>query len=229
MVKQHLKRLNIPNTWHIKKKEHKFVVRPKPGPHSLNTSMPLLIILRDKLHLARTMKEARNILNEHVVMVDKVRKKDPKLPVGLFDVVYFKDSETHYRLCMDSKGRIQIQEAKKDTDVKPCKVKGKRYIKKGQIALTLFDGRTLITDKNEYKVNDTILLEMLKNEVKQHIKFEKGCLVLITDGKHAGETGSIEDIKGDKIILKSKGGSFETAKKYVYVIGKDKPVIEIAC
>ena len=230
MVKQHLKRLNTPNTWNLKRKEAKFIVRPKPGPHTIETSMPLLVILRDKLGIVRTAKEARKVLHEQIVMVDGIRRKDLKIPVGMFDVINLKKADLYYRVLMDSKGRLALKETSKDTEIKPCKIKAKRLVKGGKIGLTLFDGKLLVTDGQDCKVNDTIMLELVRNQIKECLKFGKGSLVLITDGKHAGTTGIIEDIREDKILIKSKGkGSFETSKEYAFVIGKDKPAIDIEC
>lgn len=38
MVRRHLKRIAAPKTWPIKRKEHKWIVRPTPGPHPLKNA-----------------------------------------------------------------------------------------------------------------------------------------------------------------------------------------------
>ena len=39
----HLKRIAVPKSWPIKRKENKWIARPMPGPHSLNHSISLNI------------------------------------------------------------------------------------------------------------------------------------------------------------------------------------------
>ena len=47
-------------------------------------------------------------------------------------------------------------------------------------------------------------------------------------GKHSGEIGRVEDILEDKITYKRKTGEVvETLRKYVFVIGKEKPVVSL--
>jgi len=64
--------------------------------------------------------------------------------------------------------------------------------------------------------------------INTHIKLEKGSTIFLIGGKHLGETGTIEDITGNKIIYKIKSNEvFETLKKYAFVIGIDKPIIKL--
>src|SRR3989344_2156643 len=60
-----LKRLASPKFWPIERKKKRYVVKPKPGPHSLEKSLPLGIIIRDVLHYA----ENKNV--EKVIKYDK--------------------------------------------------------------------------------------------------------------------------------------------------------------
>jgi len=57
-MSRHLKRLTIPKTWKISKKESKWAVKPSPGKHPISKAIPLGIVIRDMLHYADTMKEA---------------------------------------------------------------------------------------------------------------------------------------------------------------------------
>ena len=93
--------------------------------------------------------------------------------------------------------------------------------------LNLHDGRNILTDKKDFKVRDTLLIELPSQKIVQHLKFEPGSLVFFIAGKKMGQTANLKEIKDDKIICKAGGDEFETAKDYAFVIGKDKPVITI--
>ncbi len=228
MVKNHLKRLAVPRSWPIKRKETKFICRPNPGAHQLKFGIPLGIFIRDILKYAKTMHEVKNILKNRNVLVDGVRKKEHRFIVGLMDVIGISEIKKYYRVILDKKGKISLIEIKEnDASIKPCKVTGKNKVK-GKTQLNLFDGRNILVDKDDYKVNDTLIISFPNQEIKKHLKFEKNVLVFFTGGKHIGGTGVVEDIVSDKIRYKNtKGEVFETLKKYAFVIGKEKSEIKI--
>jgi ribosomal protein S4E len=66
-------------------------------------------------------------------------------------------------------------------------------------------------------------------KIKEHLKLEKGSFVYLSGGKYKGESGIIEEIKDSKIKVKSKKGeSFQTSKKFAFVVGKDKAIITLS-
>lgn len=85
--KNHLKRVAAPRTWPITRKTSKWVVKPTPGAHSEERGMPLVVVLRDLLHLADKSKEIKQILHEGQVLVDGRVRKDHRFVVGMFDTV----------------------------------------------------------------------------------------------------------------------------------------------
>lgn len=228
MVKDHLKRLAAPKSWPIKRKESKFISRPSPGLHSLKSGIPLCVFLRDILNYAKTTREVKKILQSRNVLVDGVRRKKHRFIVGLMDVIAVSEIKKYYRIILDKKGKISLIEIEKnDASVKPCKITGKNKVK-GKTQLNLFDGRNILIDKDDYKVNDTIIISLPNQEIKKHIRFEKNVTVFLTGGKHTGELGLVEDIVSDKIRYKNrKGEVFETLKKYAFVVGKEKPEIKL--
>lgn len=56
--KKHLKRVRAPHSWLMNKMGGNFAVRPSAGPHKLRESIPLQVMLRDKLGFAQTGREA---------------------------------------------------------------------------------------------------------------------------------------------------------------------------
>jgi|TARA_B100002003_G_C14103989_1_gene530983 small subunit ribosomal protein S4e len=228
MVKKHLKRYFVPKTWPIKKKELVYVTRQNPGPHSNKISAPLNIILRDLLHYSHTTKESKHILNRKNVLVDGVRRKEPKFPVGLFDVIEFKDIDKSYRVVLDDKNKLDLIEVdKNESNIKPCKIINKTAVK-GKIQINLNDGKNILLGKNEYKTGDTLVLDLPKLTVKNHISLKKNVLIYLTGGKHMGEIGKIKDIIGNRIMYaRDNGDAVETLKEYAFAIGETKPIIKV--
>lgn len=228
MVKNHLKRLATPRSWPIKRKETKFITRPKPGSHSLKLGISLGVFIRDILRYAKTTREVKRILQNRNILVDGARRKEHRFIVGLMDVIGIPEIKKHYRVILDKKGKISLIEIEKnDASIKPCRITGKNKVKE-KTQLNLFDGRNILVDKDDYKVNDTLIISLPNQEIKKHLKFDKNVLVFLVGGKHIGEIGIVEDIISDKIRYKNKKGDvFETLKKYVFVIGKEKPEIKL--
>ena len=222
----HLKRLCMPKTWEIKRKGIKFVVKSNPGPHSLKLSMPIALIFRDLLGYAANLREVKHILFNNNVLVDGIRRKDYRFPVGIFDTVAVKETKEFFRVIFDRRKLALLKIGEKDANLKPCKIVGKIKLGK-KMQLNLYDGRNLTVEKDDYKVGDTIVLELPKNNIKQHLKFEKGNLIYLIGGKHVGLSGTIQDMIGSKVKYKNDEGVFETLKKYAFVIGKDKPLMAI--
>jgi small subunit ribosomal protein S4e len=234
MVKRHLSRLNAPKSWLIKRKGIKFITRPNPGAHTLQTSMPLNLVLRDLLKVAKTTSEVNKILHAREVLVDKKARTDKKHPVGFMDVIEIPKMKVAYRMLLNKKGKFIVKEIKAaEANKKLSKIINKTILKKGQVQLNLNDGTNLIVDKDAYKANDTVVIALDKRKVEQHLPFEKGALIYITGGTKFTtlcQLKSVKTYKGlqpDNIIFKTKEGEFETRKDYALVVGKDKPVIEL--
>ncbi len=227
MVRNHLKRLAVPRVWPIKRKENTFIVKPNPGAHSLKLGMSLGVFIRDILKYAKTTKEVKKILQNKDILVDGIRRKEHRFIVGLMDVISIPELKKYYRVILDKKGKIVLIDIKKDdASIKPCRITGKNKVK-GKVQLNLFDGRNILVDKDDYKVNDTIIISLPTQEIKKCIKLDKKGTVFLIGGKHVGETGIVEDIIADKIRYKSKDGVFETLKRYAFAIGKEKPEIKL--
>jgi small subunit ribosomal protein S4e len=230
----HLKRLAAPKTWKIKRKERKWIARPKPGPHTVDKALTPIFILRDQLDYAKTSKEVKKILTQEDFLVDNIIRKDDKFPVGLMDVIFIKSANQHFRILFNKKGKLVLHPIKKEeSNLKPLKIIRKRTIKKKKTQLTFFDGRTILTDKKDYKVGDTLIFDISTKAVKEHLKLEKGSLVYITDGTKIGTIGIIESIEESsglqpkKIVFTRGKDKFETLKEYAFVIGKNKPIISL--
>lgn len=228
MVKNHLKRIAAPNTWKINRKEAKFITRANPGPHNFCRSIPLSVFIRELVKVAKTAKEAKQIVKIKDVFVDRKIRKDTHHPVGLMDVVSFPQLDENYRVLLDKKGKLTaVKAAPKEAGTKLSRIESKSKISGGRIQLNLIDGRNVIVENDTYKTGDTVQLSLPDQKITSHIKFEKNALVFLIGGSRSGAFARIEEISQNKITLKSaKNTKFETLKKYAFVVGTDKPVLD---
>ena len=230
MAKKHLKRLVAPKSWKIKRKGIVFVTRPKPGMHSKKNSISLNLVLRDMLKYAKTTRDVKVILSKGDVLVDGKQRKDHRFSVGVMDLIEIPKIKDCFRVLLNKKGNISLVKLKPDeAKIKLCKVVGKTIIKKGKMQVNLNDGKNILVDKNDYKTGDTLVVEVPEHKIKEHLKFEKSAFVYLSGGKHKGESGIIEEIKNSIIKVKPESGeSFETSKRFAFVIGREKPIITLS-
>jgi len=233
--RKHLKRYKAPKSWPIHPKEDTWTVKPAPGSHAIEDSLPLLVIIRDILGLADNSREAKRIINTGNVLIDGRAVKDYKFPVGFMDVLTIPKTEENYRILLDTKGRLTLHPiSAEDATYKLAKIVNKSTIKGGKTQLNLHDGRNVLVDEDAYAGQDVVCIGIPEQEIKENFKFEDGVVVLVTGGKHTGELGKIQEVIVDEsskpntaIIEKANGDSFLTLKEYAFVIGKDEPAIDL--
>jgi len=228
MIKRHLKRLSAPRSWKIKRKGITFITRPKPGTHSYEFGLPITVVLKE-LNYATTTREVKKILINKIILVDGVRRQDHRFMVGLMDTLSIPELKAYYRFSVNAKEELTIIKVdEKETKVKPCKITGKSLVK-DKVQLNLFDSRNILVEKKtDYKIGDTILIEIPSQKILQHLKLERNALVLVIKGKKVGSIGTVENISQLGIACKKDNGEIiETLKKYVFVIGKEKPVVKL--
>jgi small subunit ribosomal protein S4e len=224
----HLKRIVAPKSWKVTRKTSKWIVSPRPGPHPKERGIPLLILIRDLLKIARTAKEAKRILKSGEVVVDGRVRKDHKFPCGFFDIISIPKIEKNYCILPDHKARLSLREIP-STKSKLCKVVGKRMVKGGKIQLNLHDGRNLLSE-SPIKRKDSVVISIPDGKILRHYPYQEGATAYIIGGKHAGRIGKIREIKKlrssnpNRVVLEIDGSIVETLEDYVFVVGKEEYV-----
>lgn len=228
MSKRHLKSLATPRTWQIKKKANKFIIRSSPGNRKKEHCIPITTIMKTDLKLLETKKESKKMLKTKEILVDGRRRTSYKTPIGLMDVLTFKNIKKSYRILLNKKGKIKAFETdQKEANLKLCKIKDKKTIKKGKTQIITDDGRTILTDDKKIKISDTILITLPEQQIKEVVKMDKANHVYITGGKHVGKTGKIEEIKGNQILVRTNKEVVTTIKKFVLATGNQKSLIKL--
>lgn len=227
---RHQRRLAAPISWPIEKKTHAWVVGANAGSHSMQTGIPLLIVVRDMLKLGTNSREAKKIINEGNILVDGVPRKDYKFMTGLFDIISLPEINQHYCVLLDGKNRFKLNEEEPGV-AKLCRVNDKTIVKKGAVQLNLHDGSNILAS-NDYKTFDTVLLSLPDRKISKHLPYKVGNLAIVIGGEHSGEIGTIKQIRkvrgsGTNMVVLSNETEFETIENYVYVIGETKPEIKV--
>lgn len=237
---KHLKRFASPAFWPIPKKAYTFTVRPLPGPHSLDSCIPLLLLVRDMLKYAENVSEAIKIIKGGKILVDGKIRREPKFPVGIMDVISAPSIGENYRVLPDpTKGLTLHPISQEEAMFKLCRIENKTMVKEGYIQLNLHDGRNKViksinTEEDVYKTLDVIKISIPKQEIINHIKFMEGHQAIIIRGENIGLYGKILKIEGTgerkskTVLLEDKDGNvFRTSMEYAFIIGENEPMISL--
>jgi len=242
-MKKHQKRIAAPRSRRIERKTAYWTVKPRPGPHPGDRSVPLLLLVRDVLKLADNSREAKRVLNEGNIIVNGRVRKDHKFPVGVFDVLSIPVLKTNYTALLDEKGKLSlVKMTKKEESRKLCRVNDKRMLKEGTIQLNLHDGGNILPGEKlgeQIKTHDSLLISLSDNKILQHFAYKEGSKVMVVGGKHSAQTGEIEEIRTVRSPESNVGkikpaakrdadaGSFETIDDYVCGEGEKKREVPV--
>ena len=239
-----LKRKPAPRFWPIHRKEYVWVVKPSPGPHSLENCLPLAVVLRDILGYAETEKEAKTIISQGKVYVNgKVRLKDD-YPAGLMDVISLPDVDKHFRVLPSKKGLILNPISKEETQIQLCRIENKTVVKNGHVQLNLHDGTNVLAKVSDpknaqediYETLDTLIISLPERQILKHIKMKEKHFAVISGGKNIGKYGRIIEIEKAEgknrsealtTIVDEKGNRYQTILNLVFSVGEEKPAISL--
>ncbi len=240
---KHLKRLAAPNFWPILRKEAKWVVRTSPGPHRKGASLPLLLLVRELLHVAETNAEARKVIAEGHIRVDGVVRKDYKFPVGFMDVIEIVDTGELFRAIpvpVRVLGLVPIPP--EEATYKVLRIENKTTVKGGHIQLNLYDCRNILVrvenpespEEDTYRTMSSVKIKIPENELLDYFPLENGVPVIVIGGRNVGKVAKVVSIAEGmrhyrKLVTLEDfhGNKFYTTLDKIMVIGKEKPEITL--
>jgi len=238
--KKHLKRLDAPKSWLLSKLGGTWAPRPAPGPHKLRESLPLSLVLRNRLKYALTRREVMMIVMRRAVEVDGKVRTEINYPTGFQDVIRIQKTGEQFRIMYDVKGRFVLHRiTPEEAQYKLCRVLKYSKAKKASIGRNPFqtgqagaipfiithDGRTIRYPDPAVRPGDSIKFELATGKATGHLKFDVGQLAMITKGNNIGRVGTVvskEKHPGsfDIIHLRDKrGNAFATRSGNVFIIG----------
>ena len=222
-----------PQFWGIVRKDKRFVITTKPGPHKKSYAIPTAVFLRDTLKIVSTLREAKASIYSGKVKIDGVVRKSLHHAIGLMDVIELENVSDIYRL-VPTEGKIlkpiKIKDAEKSK--KLVRIVTKTTINKGKIQTGFHDGRSTLAEVNG-KVGDTCVMQIPDQKVLEVIKLEAGCQGLVTRGINAGQIGKVESVEEGTFILPKRvililgDRKIEIPADVIMPIGKEEPVIQL--
>jgi len=228
-----LKRQMAPQFWGIARKDKRFVITTRPGPHKKHHAVPTAVFLRDMLKIVTSLREAKTSIYSGKVKIDGVVRKSLHHAIGLMDVVELENVSDVYRL-VPTDGKllkpIKINESEKTK--KLVRVTSKTTINKGKMQIGFHDGRSTISD-TKVSVGDVCLIQVPDQKILEVIKLEAGNNGLVTRGINAGQIGKIENIEEGtfilpkRVILSLGDRKIEIPADIIMPIGKEEPVIQV--
>ncbi len=195
--------------------------------------MPITLVVRDVLRLAKTAREVRFILHNELAKIDGRVVKDTRRGVGLMDVLTL--GENNYRCVLDHNGRLQYRPISADeASWKVCRIDGKTTIKGGRTQLNLHDGRNILVEdpsKDAYSTGDSLKISLPDQKVVEHIRFAEGTRCYLIGGAHVGSTAEVTEYveKRSSMPNEVQFDGFDTVARNVFAIGDaSMPLTEVA-
>jgi len=202
----HLKREVSPKNWPIERKGTTYLIKPS---HDFDRGVPILIIIRDMLELAKDRKEVKKALTSGQVFLNHKRVVDEKNNALLFDILTLappksssSDKKQYYRIEMGENKKFKLQEvSENEAETKCSKVIKKMKLKGNKTQINLSDGRNFISNV-KCKTNDSLLINLKTKKIVKCIELQKNANVAVFAGKHTGARGIIQDIDEENKIVK---------------------------
>lgn len=229
---KHMKRYAMPRSWAMPRKTYVWAVSPNPGPHPKDRSIPLMVALRDILHLGETASEVKKVLGRREILVDGRVRVDAKHPVGVMDVISIPKLNENYRVLLNPRGYIVLRKIDENQATwKLVRIMDKTYVRGGKLQLNLHDGRNLLTDNKEFSTGDVLKITLPDQKIVSKIPMEEEALAMLIGGAHIGTVCRIRKINTKRnpspnIVEFHEG--FNTIIDHVFVVGTSTSEIEAA-
>jgi len=199
----HQKRLSAPRHYPIQRKDQTYITTIT-GSRENTDAIPALVFLREVTNYAETKKEAKQIIRNGQMLRNNEPLGDIREGIGNLDLIELPDAEEKFRVVKKGED-LEFLETNSDEVV--AKITGKKD-EGEEYVYHLHNGENYQSNE-EYEVGNTLRL----NDGEE-VELEEGVQVLVTDGKHAGETGELKDIVRQGInpdtATLSNGKEFDT-------------------
>ena len=178
----------------LARKGTKYVARAL---HNHRNAVPLIIAVRDMLHLAKNMREVQEMIKKKLLKVNGKIAFDARQSIQLFNTL---EADKAYRLTLLPTGKFTFEPA--DKEERLCKVMNKTIASKGVFQLHLHDGTTLLT-KETIAVGDSVVIDV-SGKMKKHMPLAVGKKAFVIAGAYIGQPASVKEIVGKKVRIALK-------------------------
>jgi small subunit ribosomal protein S4e len=198
--------------------------------------MPLIMIVREVLGIAKNSREAETIIKSGEIAVDGRVRLDSRLPVGLMDVVDIPRIGKSYRMVPSKTSPLTLVEIpNNEKAMKLCELRSKKSEKGGGFQCGFHDGRSiLVKGEVSLKVGDSSLIDIPSQKIVKNLSLKNDSMVIITGGQSRGLIGKISQIHPGSIsrpamaTISIAGSKVEAPLKMMMVVGDEKPAITIS-
>jgi len=185
----HLKRKAIPKFWPVQRTGTKYLA---VSDHEKNSSIPLVVALRDVLKVIKNKKELKMLLNEKKVTINGKIIGEVNYPICLFDSIGFPSIKKYYRASIKDK-KMDFQEiSEKESTAKVYKIIGKKVLPNKKQQLNLTNGKNLLSAEKA-NVGDFLIVTN-ENKIQKVISLKKDAEAIAIKGKHMGKEGKIKEL-----------------------------------
>lgn len=185
----HRKRQAVSTRVPIPRKGTAYVVRPSSH---LDSSIPVLLAVRDMLQLAKTAKDVKHIIKTGAIKINGKDVTDLHASIRLFNIL---QADKSYKLSLLKTGKFHFEELTGKSDNRIVKIVGKKVLSKSKIQYHFHDGTNALISDNSLSVGDSIKISF-DGKLVSHIPFKKGSNCFISSGKYSGYSGKI--VSADK-------------------------------
>lgn len=204
----HLTRAETKRLVPIARKGTKYVVRQLSH---VNSSLSVLVAVRDVLKLAQTAREVDEMIKEKKLKINGRVVRDYREPITLLSLF---EADKKYILDILPTGRFSLKETKQSTRF--AKVLGKTTLRGNVQQLNLHDG-TNILSKDKINTGDSLELDM-KTKIVSVARLEKGKNVMIRTGRAIGLRGTIANVKDNTVQVRLGDRTTTLTKEEVIVL-----------
>lgn len=164
----------------IARKGTKYIARTRSH---LESSVPLVVAIRDMLHLAQTAREVREMIKAKKLSINGRISEGFNESIQLFNLL---KADKLYILSLLPSGRFTFVECP-DTK-RLVKITNRKLVSGNALQLQMHDGTTII-GKKEHAVGDSLYLK--EGKINTHLVLAKGAKGIVTKGKYIGQEAKV--------------------------------------
>lgn len=214
----HLRRIAMPKSFPLNRKGREKYVIAQIGNAK---TIPLLLILRDILKIAKTRKEARALLKAGEILVNNKKTVDERISVHLFDTVTIIGLQKFFRVILKNNKFSLVEINEKESLIRVCKIVSKKILSGGKVQINLDNGYNLLSDLKA-AVNDSVIFDFKENKIIKHLPLKEKASVEVIGGSHIGTKGILNKMEGRTAEIKTDNSVIKIPLANVLVVENEK-------
>lgn len=204
-----------------------FSKRSQSEPYVSAQSVPLILILQNRLGYTLNSRELKAVLVQRILMVNGKVRQSARYRVGYQDVIGFTRLSENFRLSIDAVGRYSLLRIPFSKAIyKLCSVSRVKLLQTGLIGVLCKGNVFFVLTGLQLRAGDSILWHISDGLACAYTTFIRGNLCIVVGGGIRGRIGSIMGQSSyagcatNVTIASADGARTNTLKKYCFVIGK---------